>query len=227
PASQAYGFLSGSGVQRSQHLEQDLFQARLQRGRAIAMYLLDRSGGIARSAEAFGHIVGEHRAQLGRLVGIAPGHLRSGAMVFEIVETQSEADSAVCAYNLAELVQISGLAVGSQPHDLVFITKFAKSQVLRHSGVIHAKRVRKCDGPVDVHAVPGPGSPHGAGKIAKPVRGQERSLVKWRNEKRARQMRLVMLDAMILGANFFWGDIEGLRQRFRNSYKTSHHFRPL
>src|SRR4029077_16653560 len=97
PASQAYGLLPGSGVQRSQHLEQDLFQARLERGRAIAMHLLDRSGGIARSAKAFGHIVGEHRAQLGSLAGIAPGHLRSGAMVFEIVETESEADASVGA----------------------------------------------------------------------------------------------------------------------------------
>ena len=105
PAGQAHGLLLGSGVQRAKHFEQDFFQARLQRGRAVAMHLFDRSRRIARRSQAFGHIVGEHRAQLGSLVGVAPGHLRAGAMMFEIFESQAEADASVGANNAAELVQ--------------------------------------------------------------------------------------------------------------------------
>ena len=153
PAGQANGVLLGSGVQRAKHFEQDLFQPRLQRGRAVAMHLFDRSRGIARGPQAFGHVVGEHRAQLGSLIGIAPGHLRAGAMVLEILESQAEADAAVGADNVAELVQISRLAVSGQAHDFVFVAEFAKSQVLRHGRVIHAERVRKRNRPVDVHAI--------------------------------------------------------------------------
>ena len=122
-------------------------------------------------------------------------------MVFEIFESQAEADPSGVADNAAELVHIGGLAVSGQAHDFVFVAEFAKSQILRHGRVIHAERMGKRNRPVDVHSIALAGAPHGAGEIAEPVRGQQRGLVERRNEKRARQVRLVVLDAVILGSN--------------------------
>ena len=170
-SGQANGFLPGSGVQPAKHFEQDFFQARLQRGCAVAMHLLDRSRRIARRPQALGHIVGEHRAQLGSLVGIAPGHLRAGAMVFEILEPQPEADASIGADDAAELVEEGRLAVGAQAHHFVFIAELSKSQVLRDSRVIHTEGMWKRNRPVDVHAIAEAASPHGAGEIAEPIRG--------------------------------------------------------
>ena len=226
-AGQANGLLLGSGVQRAKHFEQDLFEARLQRGRAVTMHLFDRSRGIARRPQALGHVVGIHRAQFGSLVGVAPGHFRAGAMVLEIFESQAEADASVGADNVAELVQVGRLAVSGQAHDFVFVAEFAKSQILRHGRVIHAERMGKRNRPVDVHAIAPAGSPHGAGEIAEAVRGKQRGLFERRNEKRARQVRLVMLDAVILGSNLVRRDIERLRERFRNSHEPGHHFGPF
>ncbi len=75
--------------------------------------------------------------------------------------------------------------------------------------------------------LPRPGPPHRTGEIAEPIGGKQRGLIERRNEKRAGQVRLVMLDAMILGSNFVRRDIERLRERFRNSHESGHHFRPL
>ena len=147
PAGQANGLLPGSGVQRAKHFEQDLFQARLQRGRAVTMHFFDRSRGIARGPQAFGHIVGEHRAELGSLVGIAPGHLGPVRWCLKYFEAQAETDASVGANDVAEFIQISRLAVSGQAHDFVFIAEFAKSQVLRHGRVIHAERVGKRNRP--------------------------------------------------------------------------------
>ena len=65
------------------------------------------------------------------------------------------------------------------------------------------------------------GSPHGAGEIAQAVGGEQRGLFERRNEKRAGQMRLVMLDAMKFGANLFGRDVERLRQRFGNAHELA------
>ena len=142
-AGQAHRLLLGSGVQRAKHFEQDFFQARLQRGRAVAMHLFDRSRGIARGPQALGHVVGKHRAEFGSLIGVAPGHLRAGAMMLEILEAQAEADASVGADDAAELLQVGRLAVGGQAHDFVFVAEFAKSQILRDGRVIHAQRMGK------------------------------------------------------------------------------------
>ena len=96
-AGQAHRFLFGSRVQGAQHFEQNFFQARLQCGRAVAMHLFDGSGGIARRPQALRHEIGKHRADLRSLAGVAPGHIRTGAMVLEIFEAQAEADAAVGA----------------------------------------------------------------------------------------------------------------------------------
>ena len=122
-------------------------------------------------------------------------------MVLEIFQSQAETDASVGADDLAELLEIGRLAVSGQAHHFVLVAEFAEAQVLRHGRVIHAQGMGKRNRAVDVHAVAPPGSPHGAGEIAEAIRGEQRGLIERRNEKCAGQMRLVMLDAMILGAN--------------------------
>src|SRR5947209_311084 len=105
--------------------------------------------------------------------------------MLEIFKSQTETDAAVCPNNSAKLVQVSGFAVCGQAHNLVFIPKFAKSEVLGHCRVIHAKGMRKSDRSCNAHAISLTGSPHGAGEIAQPIRGEQCSLFERRNEERA------------------------------------------
>ena len=65
--------------------------------------------------------------------------------------------------------------------------------------------MREGDRAVHLHAIALAGSPHGAGEIAQAVGGKQRGLLKRRDKKRAAQMRLVVFDAMELGARSFFG----------------------
>ena len=169
-------------------------------------------------------IIGIHRAEFGSLAGVAPGHVGTRAVMLEIFEAQAETDASVGAHDAAKLIQISRLAVSGQAHDLVFVAKLAKPEILRHGGVIHAQRVRKCDGARDIHAIALARSPHRAGEIAQPVGREQRGLFEGRNKKRARQMSLVVFDAMEFRANLFRSDVKRLRERFGNSHESSQHF---
>ena len=167
------------------------------------MHFFDRSRGIARRPQPLGHVVRIHRAQLGSFIGVAPGHLRPGAVVLEIFQAQAEADAAVGADDAAEFIEIGRLAICGQAHHFVFVAEFAESQILRHRRVVHPQRMREGDRAVNLHAIAVAGAPHGAGEIAQPVGGKQRGLLKGRNKKRAGQVRLVMLDAMKLAREFF------------------------
>ena len=75
--------------------------------------------------------------------------------------------------------------------------------------------------------LPSAGAPHGAGEIAEAVRGKQRGLFERRNEKRAGQMRLVVLDAVKFRGKFCGIDIERRGERFRNSHELGHHLGAL
>src|SRR6266853_2407685 len=79
----------------------------------------------------------------------------------------------------------------------------------------------------DVHVVSLPGSPHGAGEVAQAIRGEQSSMFERRNEKCARQMRLMMFDAMELRSNLIRRDVKGPCQGFGDANESSQHFRPL
>src|ERR1700730_14370785 len=66
----------------------------------------------------------------------------------------------------------------------------------------------------NLHAVSASASPHRARKIAKPVGGKQRRAFERRNKESARQMRLMMLDAVKLRRNRFRAAVERLSQRF-------------
>src|ERR1700676_1676859 len=203
-AREANRLLARPGVQRTKHIEQNFFETRLQGRGAVAMYFLNGRRRIAGRSQTFGHVIREHRAQLGSFAGIAPGHFGAGAMMLEVFKAQAEAEASIAANDAAKLIEVGRFTVGGEPHDFEFITEFAESKILRNSGVIHAQRMGKGNRSRDAHAISLSGSPHGAGEISQAIRGQQSSLIEWRNKKRACQMRLVMLDAMELCSNLFW-----------------------
>ena len=86
--------------------------------------------------------------------------------MLEIVEPQAEACVSIGADDTSEFIQVGGLAVGGQTHDLVFVSELAKSEVLRNCRVIHAEGVRKRDRAIDLHVIAAADAPHGAGEIA-------------------------------------------------------------
>src|SRR5216683_3414980 len=77
---------------------------------------------------------------------------------------------------------------------------------------------------VNVHAAAGAGAPHRAREIAESVSGKQRGPFKGRNEKAAREMRMVMLDAMKLCLDLLGIGIKGRGQGLRNTRELREHF---
>src|ERR1700678_3697369 len=70
-------------------------------------------------------------------------------------------------------------------------------------------------------------SPHGAGEIPQAIGRKQRRLVEGGNKERARQMSLMMLDAMELRSNFFRSNLKRLRKRLGDAHKSSHNLSSL
>src|SRR5216683_5289951 len=77
---------------------------------------------------------------------------------------------------------------------------------------------------VNVHAAAGAGTPHRAREIAESVSGKQRGPFKRKNEKAAREMRTVMLDAMKLCLDLLGIGIKGCGQGLRNTREFREHF---
>src|SRR5260370_39868622 len=84
--------------------------------------------------------------------------------------------------------------------------------------------MRKSHRAIDAHAVARARSPHRAREIAESVGGKQRGAFERRNEKAARKMRLVMLDAVELCAGIFGIGIKCPRQRLRNTREFRENF---
>src|SRR5438034_8906886 len=93
--------------------------------------------------------------------------------------------------------------------------------------VIQAERMGEGDCAINLHAVAHPEAPHGAGKVAKAIGREQERVFEGRNEKRARQMSLVVLDAMKIRANLFGIGIESRSQRFRDTREFRENFEAL
>ena len=122
------------------------------------------------------------------------------AVVHEIFQAQAKAERAVGENDAAELVEIGGLAVSGQAHDFEFVAKLPEAEVLRDGRVVHAEGMREGDRALDIHVRACAGAPHGAGKIAEAVGGEQRGLIERRNVESAGEVRAMMLDAMELRA---------------------------
>src|SRR5690348_15610057 len=77
---------------------------------------------------------------------------------------------------------------------------------------------------IDFHPIAHSDAPHGAGKITQAICGKQGGAFEWRAVEAARQMRLMMLDAMKFGVDFFRVRVECLCQRLRNALKLDQHF---
>src|ERR1700736_2242893 len=88
--------------------------------------------------------------------------------------------------------------------------------MLRDRGVEQAERMWESNRPIDLHAIALAHSPHGAGKIAKTIRGEKCRLLKRRNKKTARKVRSMVFDAVEFRLNRARIHVEGRGQRFGN-----------
>src|SRR5256884_538322 len=199
-----------------QHAEINFFEPRLQRTSQIAVPLLQSFFGSANRPQALRHFIRKHFAERRRLVGFGPGHLRAGAVMREVIELQAEAvavGAAIKTHDVAKRAELLRLAVRGQAHDFVLVAKFQEAQILRHRAVKQSKRMWESYRPVDTHAAARAGAPHGAGEIAESVGGKQRGAFERRNEKAAREMRQVVLDAVELGNKLLGIGLKGCRQR--------------
>src|SRR6266702_3333134 len=123
------------------------------------------------------------------------------------------------AHDVAESFELFRLPVSGEPHDFVFVAKFQKAKILRDGCVKKPERMRKDHRSADEHAMALAHAPHGAGEIAESVGGQQRSAFEWRAVKAAGEVRLVVLDAVKLGADFFGIRLKRPSQRLGNARK--------
>src|SRR5260370_1157475 len=201
-----------------QHAEINLFEPRLQRTSKIAVPFLQRLFGSANRPQALSHFIRKHSAERRRFIGFGPGHLRARAVMQEVIQPQAEAvtvGAAIKTQNVAKSAELFRVAVGGEPPDFVLVAKFQEAEILRHRAVKQSQRMRKSHRAVDPHAAARAGAPHGAREIAESVGGKQRGAFERRNKKTARKMRLVVLDAVKLCAEFFGISIKGGSQRLR------------
>src|ERR1700686_2153276 len=127
----------------AQHPEINFFEARLQRGSEITVALLERLIRTAYRSEVASHFGREQFSKSGGLVGFGPAHFRSGAMMGEVVEAETETVGArlfVKADDIAKSFKIIGLTVGAKAHHFVFIAEFQEAEILRDSAVKKSQR---------------------------------------------------------------------------------------
>src|SRR5208282_918530 len=157
-------------------------------------------------------------------VRFRPAHLRTSAMMGKILETQPEAIP-VCADDVAKSLKLLRFAIGGKTHHFVLVTKFQETQILRDRAVEQPQGMRKRNRAFYLHAASGAASPHGAGEIAQSVRGKQRRPFERRNKKRAREMRLMVFDAMKLRGNTFRRGLECMCQCFGYPCELHQNFR--
>src|SRR5258708_3078596 len=220
PTCQAHRLESRSLSKLFQHTEIDFFEARLQRTSEISVPFRERFLRSADWPKALGHFVRKHFAEYRCLIGLGPGHLRARAVMRKVIEPELEAvvvGPAIESHDIAKSVELLGMTVCGEPHYFVFVAEFHESEILRHRTVKQPQRLRKSYHAVNAQAAAAAGSPHRAREIAEPVGGKQRGAFERRNEKAAREMRLVMLDAMKFCRNLFGIGIKDRSQGLRNA----------
>src|SRR5579864_9671940 len=135
----------------------------------VSVTLLEGLFRRASMAQAFLEKRRKETAEHRRFIRLLPGHFRAALMMREITKIEAETDGSFGANDVAEFVKIRGRAISCEAHYLVFITELPEAQILRHRGVEHSERMRKCDRAIDANLRTFAGSPHGAGEITQTV----------------------------------------------------------
>src|SRR5271157_2637358 len=155
----------------------------------------DRLSLLPRLAQTFNQVIRVESADGG--LATFPRHLGARAVMEEVVASQLEVHPTAVGRNHdpPELVQKFRLAVGGKSHHFVFVPVLREAQVLRERGIENSQRMRKRDRAHRLDLATAPHTPHRAGEVAESVKRKYRRLLERRHEKRAREMRPVMLYA--------------------------------
>src|SRR5487761_902639 len=165
--------------------KKDVFEMRLHARGKILVALFEWLFGRARAAKLLFQERGKQASEHRCLAGLSPCHLRPAPVMSEIAEIQAEADGLLGAPDSSKFAKICGRAVRGEPHHLVFIAEFQKSEILRHRRIKHSQRMGKGDRAGDANPRSLAHAPHRAREIAQAVRGEHGGAVEGRNEKRA------------------------------------------
>ena len=218
-ARQTHGSQACALGQPPQHPEIHLFEPRLQRRSQIAVAILERRFRIARGPQPLRHRLRIHPPERRGLVSFRPTHLRTCAVVNEVMEAETKRGiirAPVRAHNVSENIELLGLPVGGETHHLVLVAEFQEAEILCQRRVIQPERMRKRHGTLNFHARPCARPPHCAGEITQSVGGEKRRALERRAIKRAGEMRLVVFDAMKSCAQLGRIGPERPRQRLAN-----------
>ena len=106
-----------------------------------------------------------------------------------------------------------GVAVGREAHHLALVAVFREAEPLRDGRVEDPERVREEDAVEDREAGAVALREHRRGEVAEAVHGEDRRILERRDEERTRDVRLVVLDVVELGADLALVDAQRLCER--------------
>src|SRR5262249_7937085 len=102
--------------------------------------------------------------------------------------------------DLPQLVHVGRLAVGREPHHLPLLAVLVEAEELRDGRVEEARRVRELDAIEDLEVEAPAYWGHRRDEVAEAVDREAGRLLEGRDEERARDVRLVVLDVVELRA---------------------------
>ncbi len=172
--------------------EEALLVDLLQRRRHVAVPLLELVARLPARPEQRLELGREQNAQLWRAV--LPRHLHAGVEVAEVTQVETERAVVHRAHDLAQLADEAGLAVGREPHHLVFVAEAEEAEVLRDGGVENPQRVREEDAVEHLDAIAAAARQHRRHEVAEAVDGEQRRLLERRAEEGGGEVREVVLD---------------------------------
>ncbi len=185
-----------------------LLDHRLRRGGDVVVELDELAIGLAGGAEQLDHAVGVDPADRRRAV--VPVHVDAFLVVREVVEAELE-QGPVELDELAHLREVARLAVRREAHHLALVAVVRKAEPLGDGGVEDPERVRVEHALEHLVAVAVALGEHRRGEVAEAVDREDRRVLEGRDEEGRRDVRLVVLDVVDLGAETL--DAERLGER--------------
>jgi hypothetical protein len=116
--------------------------------------------------------------------------------VAKVAEVERESAVVLETHDLLHLVDEARLAVGREPHHLVFVAIVREADELRHRLVEHAERMREVDAALDRELAALAQTPGGRREVAEAVDRHRHGLVVGRHQERRGEMTEMMLDGM-------------------------------
>ena len=130
----------------------------------------------------------------------------------EVFQVQTKLTVGFGAHQIAELFDVTGLAIRREAHDFPFVAVIREAEKLCGRRVQDSERVRILDLAQHLDRIPFSHAPHGRDKIAKAIQRNQRRPGERRNEEGAGQMRAMMLDVVKRRSQFRFGNAESHSQ---------------